>query len=269
MREKTLIQSGLNLKYSWVYEPPRDKTTTWFVLPAKSQISLGFRPVWSQSSLCAQWVAKDPSFFMRTAKTLIRLGRCPSWSESSLGAHAILLVLLVTGRFAHFLVRPESFRPRVVSPSITWVTLHYVSHLALLSWVVSPTTWWVVSPTFWIFYWGYCDKFTVFVSFNEEFGHVSLKNDRSFISWSKWGIPISPTPVSPTHILPTPVSPTLKFYPIPVSLHLCFVPYTACFSWSYSKTCNVWLLLVMWKYATCLWWNYSSTNNYLNWCMLW
>ena len=27
--------------------------------------------VWSESSLCAQWVAKNPSFFMRTAKTLI------------------------------------------------------------------------------------------------------------------------------------------------------------------------------------------------------
>ena len=80
----------------------------------------------NQSSLCAQWVPKDPislhadsedwsdwasaqsdqslccalngnlrtqSLFMRTVKTLIRLGICPGWSESSLGAHAILLVL--------------------------------------------------------------------------------------------------------------------------------------------------------------------------------
>ena len=30
--------------------------------PAKTQISLGIRPVWSESSLCTQWVAKDPSF---------------------------------------------------------------------------------------------------------------------------------------------------------------------------------------------------------------
>ena len=29
---------------------------------AKTQISLSIRPVWSESSLCAQWVAKDPSF---------------------------------------------------------------------------------------------------------------------------------------------------------------------------------------------------------------
>ena len=30
--------------------------------PAKTQISLGIRPVWLESSLCAKWVAKDPSF---------------------------------------------------------------------------------------------------------------------------------------------------------------------------------------------------------------
>ena len=58
------------------------------VRPAKTQISLDIRPVWSESSLCTKWVAKDPSFFMRTATTLIRLGGCPGWSESSLGAHS-------------------------------------------------------------------------------------------------------------------------------------------------------------------------------------
>ena len=32
------------------------------VRPAKTQISLGICPVWSESLLCAQWVAKNPSF---------------------------------------------------------------------------------------------------------------------------------------------------------------------------------------------------------------
>ena len=32
------------------------------VRPAKAQISLGIRPFWSESSMCTQWVAKDPSF---------------------------------------------------------------------------------------------------------------------------------------------------------------------------------------------------------------
>ena len=38
------------------------KPTQWHVRPAKTQISLGFHPVWAESSLCAHWVAKDPSF---------------------------------------------------------------------------------------------------------------------------------------------------------------------------------------------------------------
>ena len=56
------------------------------VCPAKTQIRLGIRPVWSESSQCTQWVAKDPAFLLGTAKILIRLGGCPGWSESSLGA---------------------------------------------------------------------------------------------------------------------------------------------------------------------------------------
>ena len=54
----------------------------------------GVRPVWSESSLCAQWVAKDPSF-----QHTDRLGGRPGWSESWLGAHAILLVLSWGGSF--------------------------------------------------------------------------------------------------------------------------------------------------------------------------
>ena len=66
---------------------------------AKTQISLGIRPVWSESSLCAQWVAKDPSFLHASVMILIRLGGCPGWSGALLGAHAILLVLSRGGSF--------------------------------------------------------------------------------------------------------------------------------------------------------------------------
>ena len=37
------------------------KTNKISVRPAKTQISLGIRPVWSESSLCTQWVAKGPT----------------------------------------------------------------------------------------------------------------------------------------------------------------------------------------------------------------
>ena len=38
------------------------KPTNWPVRPAKTQISLGIRPVWSESLLWGQWVDKGPSF---------------------------------------------------------------------------------------------------------------------------------------------------------------------------------------------------------------
>ena len=45
-----------------LHEPPHDKTNKMTVRPAKTQISRCIRPVWSESLLCAQWVAKDQSF---------------------------------------------------------------------------------------------------------------------------------------------------------------------------------------------------------------
>ena len=66
----------------------RDMTepTKW----AKTQISLGIHSVWSESSLCAQWVAKDPRFLHA------------DWSESSLGAQSFLRTLY--GAFRQFIL---------------------------------------------------------------------------------------------------------------------------------------------------------------------
>ena len=52
------------------------KPTKWHVRRAKTQTILGIRPVWSESSLCAIWVAKDQAFFMRSVKTA-QTGRMP------------------------------------------------------------------------------------------------------------------------------------------------------------------------------------------------
>ena len=41
------------------------KPTMWPVRPAKTQLSLGIRPVWWEFSLCAQWVVKN-SIFLHT-----------------------------------------------------------------------------------------------------------------------------------------------------------------------------------------------------------
>ena len=50
------------------FEPPHDKTNKMTVRSVKTQISLGNRPVWSESSLRAQWVAMDPSFLHAGSK---------------------------------------------------------------------------------------------------------------------------------------------------------------------------------------------------------
>ena len=47
------------------------------VRPTKTQISLGIRPVWSESSLCAQWVAEGPSFPHADSEDSDQTGRMP------------------------------------------------------------------------------------------------------------------------------------------------------------------------------------------------
>ena len=63
------------------------------VRPAKTQISLGIRPVWSESSLCAQWVAKDPRFLHVDSEDSDQTGQMPRLIWVFVGHTAILLVL--------------------------------------------------------------------------------------------------------------------------------------------------------------------------------
>ena len=47
------------------------------VRPAKTQISLGIRPVWSESSVCTHWVAKDPGFLYADSEDSDQPGQMP------------------------------------------------------------------------------------------------------------------------------------------------------------------------------------------------
>ena len=47
------------------------------VRPAKTQISLGICPVGSESSLCGQWVAKDPRFLHANSEDCDQTGQMP------------------------------------------------------------------------------------------------------------------------------------------------------------------------------------------------
>ena len=69
------------------------KLTMWHVRHAKTQISLGISPVWSESSLCAQWVAKDPSFLHADSEDSDQTGRMPRLIWVFAGRTVILLVL--------------------------------------------------------------------------------------------------------------------------------------------------------------------------------
>ena len=121
------------------------KPTKMAVHPAKTQISLGIRLVWSESSLCAQWVAKDPRFLfeffylfpylnplhwdlcrdmtkptkmaVHPAKTQISLGIRLVWSESSLCAQWVAK----DPRFLHADSEDSDQTGRIQSPRyITW-----------------------------------------------------------------------------------------------------------------------------------------------------
>ena len=60
------------------------------VRPVETQISLGIRPVWSESSLCAQCVAKDPMLLHADSDDSDQTGRMLT---------AILLVLSCRGSY--------------------------------------------------------------------------------------------------------------------------------------------------------------------------
>ena len=72
-----LALSHLKYRLGKVNEPPHDKTNKMTVCPAKTEISLGLRPVWSESLLCAQWVAKDSRFLHADSEDSDQTGQIP------------------------------------------------------------------------------------------------------------------------------------------------------------------------------------------------
>ena len=66
------------------------KPTLWQVRPGKTQISLGIRPVWSESSLCALMVAKGLVFLHADSEDSDQTGRMSR------------LIWVFAGRTCHF-----------------------------------------------------------------------------------------------------------------------------------------------------------------------
>ena len=78
-------------------EPLHDKTNKMSVHPVKTRISLGIRQFWSESLLCAQWIAKDPRFLHADSEDSDQTGRMPRLICVFAGHTAILLVLSCRG----------------------------------------------------------------------------------------------------------------------------------------------------------------------------
>ena len=72
------------------------KSTKWHVRSAKTQISLGIRPVWSEFLLCTQWVAKDPSFLHAESEDSDQTGRMPRliWVFAGHTCHLVGFVMM-------------------------------------------------------------------------------------------------------------------------------------------------------------------------------
>ena len=71
------------------------------VRPAKTQISVGIRPDWSESSLCTQWVAKDPRFLHADSEDSDQTGQMPRLMWVFTGRTVTLLVCHVAAHL-HF-----------------------------------------------------------------------------------------------------------------------------------------------------------------------
>ena len=86
------------------------KSTKWYVRPAKTQISLGIRPVWSESSLCAQLVAKDPSFLHVDSDDSDQTGRIPRLIWVFAGRTAIFVGFVMTRLILFSCIPDKAFR---------------------------------------------------------------------------------------------------------------------------------------------------------------
>ena len=78
-----------------VFESPHDKTNKVTVRPAKTQISLGICPDWSESLLCTQRVAKDPSFVRVDSEDSDLTGQMPRliWVYARCTCHFVGFVM--------------------------------------------------------------------------------------------------------------------------------------------------------------------------------
>ena len=114
------------------------KQTQWHVRPANTQISLGIHTVWSDSLLCAQWVAKDPSFLHADSEDSDQTWRMPRLIWVFAGRTFILLVLSWGGSYCLQSVNGKARVCMFPSLPISWLfwllRLHLFQSRIELNW---------------------------------------------------------------------------------------------------------------------------------------
>ena len=116
------------------------KPTKWSVCSAKARVSLGIRPVWSESSLCAQWVAKDPRFHHADSEDSDQTGRTSRliWVFAGRTCHFVGFVMgwlmcSYTGMFSSDQFGPSIFYGHSFS--------HFKFHLYVTDWYCIFMSW--------------------------------------------------------------------------------------------------------------------------------
>ena len=106
------------MKKAWVLSYPLSKT----------RISLGIRPVWSESLLSAWRKLGSLATHWAHSEDLLRLGGCPGWSESSLGSHSLAHLSQRLTRWAYSIavVRHPSVHRRCRPHFQSWISLRPV-----------------------------------------------------------------------------------------------------------------------------------------------
>ena len=122
---KASTDDNCHFATSWVkscqYEPRHDKTNKMVVRPAKTQISLGIRPVWSESSLIAWRKLGSLTSHWVPSKDSDQTGRMSKLFWVFAERTLILLVLSCRGpyqcaciSFLHYYTIPSNSRARAI-----------------------------------------------------------------------------------------------------------------------------------------------------------
>ena len=93
--------------------------------PAKTQISLGIRPLWSESSLSARRNLGSLATHWAHSEDSDQTGRMPVWSESSLGAHSFCWFCHVVAHLPAIQICCDRIILQQFKCTDTWFGVHF------------------------------------------------------------------------------------------------------------------------------------------------